>query len=77
MDDPGASRMLVDYLDLIRAERESRPAEAMLLDEIERLRGGLRRIAHQDYDAGWYAEDYAGAVLSGDEPSEEETVHDA
>jgi hypothetical protein len=37
-------------------------------DEIERLRAGLRNLSKQDYDAGYSAEDYAKAVLSGHEP---------
>lgn len=39
---------LDDYLDLIDRERYSRPAEAMLADEIRRLRLALEKVADTD-----------------------------
>lgn len=36
--------------------------------EIERLRLGLKMIVAMEYDAGYEPEDFAAAVLSGDEP---------
>lgn len=39
--------------------------------ELDRLREGLRRIKDRDYDRGYDPEDYAEAVLNGDEPDVE------
>ena len=59
---------------MIRVWRAPKPTEAkvdLLRAEVARLRDGLRRIQSQDYDAGYSAEDYADAVLSGHEPQKE------
>jgi hypothetical protein len=36
--------------------------------ELDRYREGLSRLKKQDFDRGYSPEDYAEAVLSGDEP---------
>ncbi len=55
-----------------RYKRDHSPDELTLLRaENERLRDGLQRIKDQNYDAGYSAEDYADAVLTGHEPQQE------
>lgn len=55
---------LTEYVRLVHLERESRPAEAMLVDEIDRLRAQLYAEAsgHQCEHAA------AAACLNDDEP---------
>lgn len=42
--------------------------------EVERLTKGLRMLAKQEYDAGYTPEDFAEAILSGDEPAVEDAT---
>lgn len=44
---------LDDYMNLVRDEREARPAEAILVDEIDVLRTVVRRYCNHEYTRPW------------------------
>jgi hypothetical protein len=49
----------------------AKEANEQLRAENKRLRAGLQMLAKQEYDVGYTPENFAEAILSGDEPAHE------